>query len=115
MRVLICGGRNAGPDVLISVHQWIAANCSPGDVVIHGAAPGVDTEAMLAAQAITGVGELSFPADWQAFGRAAGPIRNKRMLVEGCPDLVVAFSGGRGTANMIKQAHSVGIEVLDKQ
>ncbi|MEM9912925.1 MAG: hypothetical protein AAF922_19365 [Pseudomonadota bacterium] len=48
-------------------------------------------------------------------GRAAGPIRNKEMLDEGCPDLVVAFPGGRGTANMVKQAQAAGVEVLDKR
>jgi len=34
------------------------------------------------------------------------------MLDEGKPDLVVAFDGGRGTANMVKQAKAAGIQVL---
>jgi UDP-N-acetylmuramoylalanine-D-glutamate ligase len=33
------------------------------------------------------------------------------MLDEGKPDLVVAFPGGRGTANMVQQAHRAGVEV----
>ena len=33
------------------------------------------------------------------------------MIVEGTPDLVIAFPGGRGTENMIKQAEAAGIPV----
>jgi hypothetical protein len=34
------------------------------------------------------------------------------MIDEGKPDLVVAFEGGKGTANMIAQATDAGIRVL---
>lgn len=43
-------------------------------------------------------------ADWKKHGKAAGPIRNGIMLRDGKPDMVVAFPGGRGTANMVDQA-----------
>ena len=45
-------------------------------------------------------------------GLAAGPIRNKQMLVEGKPNLVIAFVWkelGPGTSNMLKQAKEAGI------
>lgn len=51
-------------------------------------------------------------AEWKKFGKAAGPIRNARML-EFRPDFVVAFPGGDGTADMIRQARAAGVEVLD--
>jgi hypothetical protein len=45
--------------------------------------------------------------------RAAGPIRNGWMLRWGRPDYVLAFHpylpGSRGTKNMLKQAHDLGI------
>lgn len=44
-------------------------------------------------------------------GKAAGPIRNQRMLDEGKPDLVVAFPGGRGTADMVRRAKAAGVPV----
>jgi hypothetical protein len=53
-----------------------------------------------------------FPADWRTYGKAAGPIRNQRMIDEGKPDLVIAFPGGRGTADMIRRAEAAGIEVI---
>jgi hypothetical protein len=54
-------------------------------------------------------------ADWKRLGRKAGPIRNQRMLVEGKPDLVVAFPGGKGMAGMVTLARnaSIGIMVVD--
>lgn len=55
----------------------------------------------------------AFPADWHRDGKAAGPIRNRRMLLEGMPDLVVAFPGGRGTADMVRRARAAGIEVVE--
>lgn len=54
-----------------------------------------------------------YPADWARFGKSAGYLRNKQMLEEGKPDLVVAFPGGRGTANMIAIAMKAGVKVID--
>jgi hypothetical protein len=51
-------------------------------------------------------------ADWRKYGAAAGPIRNQRML-EGPPDIVVAFAGGKGTADMVQRARAAGIAVIE--
>ena len=112
-RILICGGRDPSNEVCDAVWNWVMENCKEGDVVIHGAAPGVDDQAMIAAQTLPGVKHLPFQADWNRHGRAAGPIRNQRMIVEGKPDIVVAFPGGLGTANMVKQARQYGIMVRE--
>jgi len=53
------------------------------------------------------------PAEWDKFGRRAGPLRNEQMLREGKPDVVVAFPGGRGTAHMVRIAKEAGIDVLE--
>jgi hypothetical protein len=50
-------------------------------------------------------------AEWKKHGRAAGPIRNGAMITSYLPDRLVAFPGGRGTANMILQAKKAGIVV----
>ncbi|BAQ18361.1 hypothetical protein GL4_2928 [Methyloceanibacter caenitepidi] len=80
--------------------------------MIHGNATGADALAGFWAIAV-GVPILAFAADWNKHGRAAGPIRNKQMLDEGKPDLVIAFPGGRGTANMVRQARERGVEVVE--
>jgi len=45
-----------------------------------------------------------FPANWQKYGKRAGPIRNQQILDEFNPDLVVSFPGGGGTLDMLKRA-----------
>lgn len=55
---------------------------------------------------------MRYHADWRTYGRAAGPIRNQRMIDDGKPHLIVAFPGGNGTHNMIALAEKAGIEVI---
>lgn len=88
-------------------------NWMPSDItIIHGGATGADSAAGDFAN-VHFCQELCFPADWNKYGMSAGPIRNKQMLDEGCPDLVVAFPGGKGTANMVAQAKKAGIKVIE--
>jgi hypothetical protein len=72
-------------------------------LIIAGGAKGVDHVAIVWAEE-TNLDWKEYPANWNYLKNAAGPIRNKQMLVDGKPDLVVAFPGGPGTANMMKQA-----------
>jgi hypothetical protein len=51
-------------------------------------------------------------ADWEKHGKAAGPIRNVEMLEEFPNAIVVAFPGGRGTENSVKEALKRGHIVL---
>jgi hypothetical protein len=53
-----------------------------------------------------------FHADWERHGKAAGPIRNQAMIDAGA-DLVIAFPGGRGTADLIRRARKAGIPVRE--
>lgn len=112
VRVLICGSRtweDEGPvrEVLRGLNTHI--------VVIHGAARGVDAMAGRLAEEM-GMKVLAFPAQWNRYGRAAGPIRNAQMLREGDPNVVYAFAldlkTSRGTANMVAQAREAGVEVV---
>lgn len=112
-RVLVCGGRSyTNADMLaVVLNEW-HRKCGGFSVLIEGQAEGADTLARLWAEKY-GVHVLPFPARWEEHGRAAGPIRNKQMLDEGQPDLVIAFPGGRGTANMCKQAKAAGVTVIE--
>lgn len=108
MRVLVCGGRDfTDRDWLFteldSMHQT-----DPISVIIEGRAAGADTLACMWAVARR-VSYEHYPADWKTHGRAAGPLRNAKMLSAGRPDLVLAFPGGSGTANMVKQARASGV------
>ena len=52
-----------------------------------------------------------FDADFASHGPAAERLRNERMIVEGKPDLVIAFSGGEGTADLVSRARAAGVPV----
>jgi hypothetical protein len=48
-----------------------------------------------------------YPAKFNRMGKQAGPIRNRRMLQDvGYYHKIIAFPGGRGTADLIEQARS---------
>ena len=51
-------------------------------------------------------------ADWQKYGKRAGPIRNKEMA--DYADTLIAFWDGqsRGTKNMIETARSQNLNVI---
>lgn len=53
-----------------------------------------------------------YEADWEQYGRAAGPIRNQRMVDDGA-DIVLAFplGGSRGTWDCVRRAGLAGLEV----
>lgn len=112
LRVLVCGGRNYNNAMQLG--SWLESiRAERGiDCIIHGGAPGADRMAGRFADWVE-IPTQVFPADWKTHGKAAGPIRNALMLREGRPDLVVAFAGGKGTANMVKKARQAGVEVLE--
>ena len=110
MRVLVCGGRNFDDRKLL---DWALEPFKSSEtVIIHGAAAGADHMASVWAKA-HGIPVERYPADWKKHGKAAGPIRNQRMIDEGKPDLVIAFPGGRGTHDMCVRAEAAGIQVED--
>jgi hypothetical protein len=47
--------------------------------------------------------------EWKTIGRRAGPIRNERAIVKGCPDLCVHFPGGTGTADALARCYEHGV------
>jgi hypothetical protein len=111
MRVLVCGGRDFDNErwlhlTLTEMHRSERFEC-----VIEGGALGADRLAREWAAGMA-IRVETFEADWMSHGRAAGPLRNRRMLDEGQPDLVVAFPGGKGTANMVNQSRARGVRTV---
>jgi hypothetical protein len=107
MIVLVTGGRDYSDrkqvnGVLDSIHQE-----TPIDLLVHGAATGADTLANIWAFS-RGVQPCACPALWDFYGKPAGHKRNLAMLLIK-PNLVVAFPGGTGTADMCEIALQAGI------
>lgn len=106
MRVLVCGGRDyKNRDRVDQVLNYLPKKDL---VIIQGDAPGADYLAKEWARE-NSVECLSFPADWQQYGKRAGYIRNTQMLEEGKPDLIIAFPGGKGTDMMVMLSESAGV------
>jgi hypothetical protein len=125
MKVLICGGRDFTDwtffrDKLHEIAEARFPRTPPDDygnylydvTVIAGGADGVDNLAASWA-AVEWTAYKEFPADWKRYGKRAGYLRNKQMLDEGKPDLVIAFPGGKGTAMMVRIAKAAGVEVIE--
>lgn len=123
MKVLVCGGRDYSNyeyvrNVLYAICDefglWTVpdehGNKLPTVEIIHGGARGADSCADQFA-VVNWCKFQEFKADWAKHGKAAGPMRNQQMLEEGKPDLVVAFPGGVGTADMVRRAKKANVPV----
>jgi hypothetical protein len=108
MKVAIVGSRNY--QHLQRITDYV--NALPVDtVIISGGASGVDKTAEWGAKLRKMTIQI-FPADWDAHGKAAGPIRNKQ-IVESADRLVAFWTGeSKGTRNSIDLATARGIEVV---
>lgn len=132
MRVLVCGGRNfsdrGAVAVALSPYRPKSVLDVAETIFILGGARGADTLAEIWAD-LWGVRKRVFLADWNnlshpdariktradgsKYDANAGLRRNQRMLDEGKPELVIAFKGATGTADMIARAKRAGIEVIE--
>lgn len=113
MRVVVTGGRNYHDSerVFRELDLLHASNLGPITHIAQGGAKGAD--ALASAWALlNGIPDTTYRADWQGKGKFAGPYRNGRMLDEFSPNLVLAFPGGKGTANCMQQAFDRSITVV---
>ena len=112
-RILVCGGRTYRG--VHYVHNTLDALVQYFDdefVIITGGAPGVDAYAFVWAQD-KGYPTIVMDASWRFYKKGAGSIRNSWMLKWAAPDLILAFPGGSGTANMVAQGKDAGITVYE--
>ena len=115
LRVLVCGSREWKDRDMISTTLWHVHNRMGGiSLIIHGGCRGADMLAGDVADA-NGVPYQVYPAYWK-HGKSAGPIRNAKMLAEGKPDLVLAFThdleASRGIKDMVTRARAAGVRVV---
>ncbi len=126
-RVLVYGGRKWGVATsedsaerraqaqreLTLLRRTLRLLLESGDLVITGGGEGADRGAGVLARQLVGVDYLEFKADWDAFGKMAGPARNQQMIEEGLPDIGVGFPGGKGSEDMRRRLHGAGIPVVE--
>src|SRR6516164_1507673 len=82
-----------------------------GMVIVHGAAPGLDSCVDREADYLN-MDVRGYPADWQRYGKSAGVRRNRQMMQETHPKAVFAFhdysKDSTGTSDMIRLALASG-------
>lgn len=101
MKVIIAGGRDINDyELLKSVIGHAIKSGFVIDTVISGGARGVDKMGERWA-AENGKLLQVFPADWNKFGKAAGPIRNIEMSKVADGLIAIRKDGSKGTAHMI--------------
>ena len=107
LRVIVCGGRN------YQNYERVCEVLDGYDIrhLWHGNASGADKLAGAWGARKPGVSVHAVAAEWGKYGRKAGPIRNQVML-DRSPDLVIAFPGGSGTADMVRRSMAAGVDVL---
>ena len=104
--VLVCGGRGYDDAMrLFKVLDGMEIDC-----IVHGGAHGADRLASMWGEQC-GKPVIVVSAQWNKYGKNAGPVRNAWMLKYIKVTRVVAFPGGRGTAHMVKLAREAGIPV----
>ena len=115
-RIIVAGGRDFTDYALLSetldaiLEKYIESETS----IVSGSCRGADALGERYARE-HGIPVVRFPADWQAYGKAAGPIRNRKMAEyasEG-EGILVAFWDGksRGTASMIRLAEKYELQI----
>ena len=102
-KVLVTGGRDFFDRELLNAVLDNMHNDVPIDTIINGGARGADSLSTAWARQ-RGVGIEIYNAEWDKHGKAAGVIRNTKMLDKAQPTDVVAFPGGRGTWDMVNKA-----------
>jgi hypothetical protein len=108
MKVIIAGGRSyQNYDKLLTAIQNAQFEIT---TVVSGGAPGVDAMGEQYAESMN-LPLNVYNADWEQYGRAAGPIRNRKMAENA--DALIALWDGKspGTKNMIETATKKGLLV----
>lgn len=109
-RVVVTGTRRCGFDELADRAARLLLST---DIVCVGGASGIDNFIEAWCHDI-GIDLFVCPALWEAYGKYAGPRRNRLMLDVFKPDLVIAVpvKGSRGTWDCVNAAKERGIEVV---
>lgn len=108
MKTIIAGGRDY--EFKASDIEFLNGLKNEISEIVCGGASGADSEGKKWAET-NKISVKMFPADWKKFGRGAGPKRNKEMA--DYADCLILFSGGRGSANMLKTAQTKGLKIYN--
>lgn len=117
MKILVCGSRDYSDNRTMNTILNFALAIYGEIEIVEGEARGADIMAREWAKAHN-IRYYPYPADWERYGKAAGPIRNQEMLAKENPDLVIAFpingdlEQTTGTKDMVNRARKHKIPTI---
>ena len=114
MDVIIAGSRSINKEEDKTEIVGRAIESTPFDIekVIHGGAKGVDSIAEELSQEHFELKTEIYPAEWEQFGDAAGPKRNREMAKDADALIAIWDGDSSGTRNMINEALKHGLEIF---
>lgn len=112
MKLAVCGGRDLFikyedlDDLINKIHD------GTGLEIVSGGASGIDTCAVGYA-GLNNIPYIVFNADWESYGKKAGPMRNKK-IAEYSEALLLIWDGkSRGSSSMKKEMTKLKKPVLE--
>ena len=116
-RIIVAGGRDFNNYILLSeTMDAVLERYTLSEVqIVSGCCRGADALGERYAKE-HGILVKRFPADWLSYGKAAGPVRNRKMAEyasEGEGALIAFWDRkSRGTASMIRLANKYGLQTI---
>lgn len=115
MIAIACGSR----EYRLSAADYDLLSALPITLLYQGGASGADAGAAEWAME-EGVETRTIRANWKLYKKSAGPLRNAAMLKEALAEsaargqllIIIAFPGGKGTADMLRKGRSAGVPCL---
>ena len=114
MKAIVAGGRKYNFVVADALRLAYLLGWYRVHEVVHGNNGHVDKAAGRVGKAL-GLIVTPFDADWDMYGKSAGPRRNREMgiYVGAEESLLITWPGGAGTANMLECAEAIGIPHIE--
>jgi hypothetical protein len=114
MRLIIAGSRTIEPsdENLNKVIPWLDKITTGHKVVyiLNGCADGADLIGHMYA-VLRGIQEVKYAADWELYGKAAGPKRNE-LMAQNADALALIWDGkSRGSKNMLENARKYNLKI----
>lgn len=133
LAVVVCGGRYYIDEDRINHELRLLHKRYRINHLIHGGQKTYTKSALTGERRMAGADALAeqwafgaepavmvtkFPADWDMYGKGAGPIRNASMVARllqyrKVQTLVVAFPGHNGTADMVRKAAAARVNYVE--